>query len=215
MSDYLLTETGDTLITERSNPITLDLFQTCDWPVLADIKTFLDISSTQDDTFLQRHINAVTQTIEGYLGRSIPMQVQTDTIRPIESDKSYGYASQVQLSRYPILEVIELYGDGVLLDVDTIIQYNGILSAELNAYEKVTIKYHGGLCPVPYDLEDVFYEMMKARYEAKDNSSTNQELRKRTIPNVITEEFFAPDSVNGMYVENYSMVLDKYRAMYV
>ena len=133
MSNYLLTEADDTLVTERSNPIAYDYFDEIDWPVLADVKTFLSISGTADDTYLQSHIYASIEAIEGYLGRQIPLQVQTDTIRPIESDKSYGYASQVQLKRYPLVEIIEIYGDGVLLDIDSTIQYEGILSVELNA----------------------------------------------------------------------------------
>ena len=215
MSDYLLTESGDTLVTERGNYIVYDSFTEIDWPLLADVKTYLNISGTADDTYLQRHIYATIEAIEGYLGRQIPLQVQTDTIRPIESDKSFGYASQVQLKRYPISEVIEIYGNGELLDIDSTIQYEGILSAELNAYNVVTVKYHGGYSVLPYDLENVFYEMMKSRYESKDNSSVNQELRKRTIPNVITEEYFAPDSYDRASVMAYTGVLEKYRAMYV
>ena len=215
MSDYLLTEADEFLVTERGNSLEVDAFESCDWPLLADVKTFLDISNTASDTYLQRHIYATIEMIEGYLGRNVPMQVQTQTIRPIESDKSFGYASSIQLNRFPILEVIEIHGDDELLDIDTIIQYEGILSGEFEGYEKVEIKYHGGLCPVPYDLENVFYDMIKARYEDKDNSSVNQELRKRVIPNVITEEYFAPGNSEGMYVESYSRVLEKYRAIYV
>ena len=215
MSNYLLTEAGDTLITERGNSIAYDFFEVCAWPDLAEIKTFIGITVTTYDAFLQRHIYAVTESIESYLDRSIPMAVQTDIIRPIESDKSFGYASQVQLKRWPILEVIEIHGDDELLSVDSTIQYGGILSAELNAYDKVTVKYHGGLCPVPYELEDVFYELMKARYEGISDSSVDQELKKRTIPNVITEEFFAPDLMDPSYVGSYARILDKYRTLYV
>ena len=211
----LLTESGDTLVTERGNTLAIDSFEVCDWPTLAETKAIIGIGSSTTDSFLQRQINVTVLEIENYLGRNIPMAVQTDTIRPIESDKSYGYASFVQLKRWPIIEVIEIEGDDVLVDVDTIIQYEGILSGEFNAYEKVEIKYHGGLCPIPVDLTEVFYDMVQARYEARSDSSVNQELRKRTIPNVITEEFFAPGMADPCSVTSYANRLAKYKAIYV
>lgn len=215
MSDYLLTEAGDTLVTERGNNIELDVFEVCDWPTLAVVKSTLGIATSTDDVYIQRQMDITENEIENYLGRYIPMQVQTDTIRGIECNKAFGFTSSLQLKRWPVTEIIEIEGDDELLDIDTVIQYEGLLSGDFSAYDKVEVKYHGGMCPIPYELVEVFYSIVQAKYESKDNSSTHQEIRKRTIPNVITEEFYAPDRYSQMLVSTYSGTLDRYKALYV
>ena len=86
MTDYLVTESDDQLITEHGDAFVADGYVTCAWPTLDEVKIELGILVPDDDSFLQRQINTTVNSIEKYLGRRIPGQVDREVFRITQCD---------------------------------------------------------------------------------------------------------------------------------
>ena len=213
----LLTESSDNLITESGKNITLDEYQVCDWPTVEDVKEYLGITEQYEDAYIQGQINACVAVIEGYLGRKIPMAVDTQTFRLTDCDKAFHFYSRLSLHRYPVTEITETTPPNIEMKLDE----NGMLCANFQQYSEVTIKYHGGICPIPSSLLDVFYNMMSVRYSLKGYQvPLSGSIKKVAIPGVMSEENFDSGTsvtTSGFGLaspDNFTYALDPYKAWY-
>ena len=213
---YLLTEAADNLVTENSNLILADYFVTCGWPTLAEVK--LELGSA-DDVYLQRQINATIASIEKYIGRKLPREVDDETFHVTLCDTAIGCGTKLQLRRWPVVEVIECVDDDTNEDVSYTIDEYGLLCGDFQLESNIRVKYYGGLeCPLPDDLIDVFYQIITSRYASKQTSGISGEVKSESIPGVIKIDYFQ-DSSNtvsaGSDPATYSYILDLYRSYYV
>ena len=221
---YLLTEDDDNLTTERGDLLVADWLTTCEWPTLEEVKAELGILVPDDDAYLQRHINATVNSIENYLGRKVPAQVETYLFRLTDCDVAFGYQAKIQLPRWPILEVISCINPETGWDIDYAIDEHGMLCGRFQDYSQVQVHYHGGMCPIPDDLIAVFYSIVNARWAAKDAASGGAAagtVKKESIPGVMAIEYFSGtegSSTGGTNVydpKTYNFMLDPYKAYYV
>jgi len=220
---YLLTEAGDYLLTEQGDKILLDSFATCDWPVLDDVKAELGVVVITYDAYIQRQIDATVQSLEKYLGRKIPAQVDSETFRITATDKNIGRQGYLQLRRWPILEVIRCIHPDDLSDIDYEIDEHGHLVGAFGCYDAVQVDYHGGSCPIPADILEVFWQMVAYRYAQKDavaGGAAAGTVKKEAIPGVFSREYFsgsegsATSSSGGADPRTYAYILDSYRAYF-
>ena len=213
---YLLTEADDNIVTENSNLIIADSYETCGWPTLAEVK--LELGSA-DDVYLQRQINATIASIEKYIGRKLARAVDEEIFHITLCDTSIGCGMKLQLRRWPVVEVIECVDNSTEDAIDYSIDEHGILCGDFQLESNIKVKYYGGLeCPLPDDLIDVFYQIVTSRYASKQTSGVSGEVKSESIPGVIKLDYFQ-DSSNavsaGSDPATYNYILDLYRSYYV
>ena len=221
---YLITEADDNLATEQDQSLIADWLTTCEWPTLEEVKAELGILVPDDDAYLQRAINATVNSIEAYLGRKVPAQVETHLFRLTDCDAALGYQSKVQLPRWPILEVISCIDPTSGWDINYQVDAFGMLCGRFQDYSQVQVHYHGGTCPIPDDIISVFYSIIGARWSAKDaagGGAAAGTIKKESIPGVMAIEYFSGtegSSTGGTNVydpASYNFMLDPYKTYYV
>jgi len=137
------------------------------YPTVADVKTFLGITSTDDDARLTLLVSWTEELIHKYLGRNLNTNTYTQL--------AYKPQTEIfQLDNYPVDSITSITIDDVL---QTLTEYDltldiGTLYGDFIESETVSVVYVGGYATIPPLVVDVFYAVVEDRYnEYKGTSS--------------------------------------------
>lgn len=143
---------------------------------LTEVKTYLEIDDTSQDSFLERLINSISDFVEEYCNRSFGKSDYTEDYHG-DGDK------KLFLNQYPVNSVTK-----VTLNNDEVTDYKIIGERTLHRdktwiskrdeYYNIQVEYNAGYVlpkddtteeprTLPYDLEDVVIEMVAMKYWAK------------------------------------------------
>lgn len=119
---------------------------------VADAKEQLNLTSTDEDTELQRYVDAAIERIEDYTGQTTTAESFTETLRPVNSDT-------IILRHRPVTDVtaVESADGSTTWSVDDIdVEDDGFLHREGGApfSGRITVTYNAGFAtpPAKYEL---------------------------------------------------------------
>jgi hypothetical protein len=140
--------------------------------MLADLKAWLNISTSTDDVLLQRLLTAVSVTMQNWMNRTIPQASYTDTRDGNGSDT-------LSLAYKPVTAVtsVTVNGQAVLPSPDGI--QPGFVFSDTAVYligsrftqgrRNVQVAYTAGYATIPADLAQACIEQAAYQYRAKSH----------------------------------------------
>jgi hypothetical protein len=142
-----------------------------DLTTIANVKSWLGVSSAADDTLLTRLVSGVSAWIQEWLGRTIASSSYTEKLN------GNGKAVLAFLN-YPVTAVASVTVDGVSIPARTSVAGSGYsFDSEflyLDGYafnsgrQNVVIQYTAGYASTPADLEQAAIELIALRYKDRD-----------------------------------------------
>lgn len=142
-----------------------------DLTTLANVKQYMNITVTTDDSLLTRLVTEVSQYMQSWLNRTIASTVYTE-----KRDGTGGY--QMTLREYPIISITSLMIDNIVIPAAADPTQTGYLFDKerivLNGYQftrsfqNIVINYTAGYAATPFELEQVCIDMVSTAYKTKD-----------------------------------------------
>lgn len=129
------------------------------YPTLSDVKGFLGVTGTDDDTRLTLLVSWTEELIHAYLGRNLNTATYTQIYYKPQTEG-------IQLNNYPVDSITSITIDTetqTLTDYDLVIDI-GTVYGDFIESEDVTIVYVGGYSTIPPLVVDVFYAVVEDRY---------------------------------------------------
>lgn len=165
-----------------------------------ELKTYLGISGSSEDTALDTWIAQASGAIASYCNRVFPQETVSEQFRMVRGEA-------IILGRYPVVSITSVTEDGTVLvnltdyevDKDTGLLYR--VSDDLLVFwcaYKVTVVYVTGFATIPDDVKRACMETV--RY-FRSQSSRDPTLRSLEIPDVSTETYWVgtmPSSAMGL-----------------
>lgn len=188
---------------------------------LDTVKTYLGITGTDDDAYLQQQIDAASAMVESYCGREFDRV--TDQEQVIEEPTQH-----VMLTRFPLHSITTITDvDGNEFNSDAFYfdarsgwlrwAYDGL---KWQATDKITVTYDGGYDDIPKDLETVLLDMVATRYYQR-GQDMSRPVRSETTDGIgsftyaVDSSFFGGGAGSGGFgnwpIHQYAGVLDLYR----
>lgn len=200
---------------------------------LADMKSYLgiDSSDTTYDAFLTLQLEIVSESIEGYCGRSFEKRTWNQTLYKqdwVNQDKIYLY-------HYPLTQQVTSItkDDGTPMDLDEVVNLNPVAMLRrlgddgkfLNFFffdcDSIEVEYEAGYATIPAPIRSVVYSLVSETYSKKKvgiDVNFGNDVQRLSIPGVISIDFDYTLQSNerknkyGMILGNYLNVLDSYRS---
>jgi len=129
------------------------------YPTLTDVKSFLGVTSSDDDARLTLLISWTEELIHRYLGRNLNSASYTQL--------SYKPRAEIfQLDNYPVASITSVTIDDEVQDLDDydLVLDVGSVYGDFVESERVSIVYVGGYATIPPLVVDVFYAVVEDRY---------------------------------------------------
>ena len=129
------------------------------YPTLTDVKSFLDVTTSDDDARLTLLISWTEELIHRYLGRNLNSATYTQL--------AYKPQAEIfQLDNYPVDSITSITIDGEVQDLDDydLVIDVGSVYGDFVESERVSIVYVGGYSTIPPLVVDVFYAVVEDRY---------------------------------------------------
>jgi len=164
---------------------------------LSELKTYLRITDTEDDTLLQNLIDETEAQIKKYVNNAI--EEQTDITEYFNID---SYQKEIILQYFPVSNV-SVYEDDTLLDSDT--EYTldsdaGIIQKYYGYFSKgiktVKVIYTAGYSTIPDDIKLAVKIQSAFYYQRKDQIGISGQSLEGSIN--MTEKYGLLDSVKEM-----------------
>ena len=133
---------------------------------LADCKTALGISGSDNDTYLQRQLDLVSERARGYTNRYLTSATFEET---------WFAPSMVQVKEYPVVSLTTVTADDVSITVGNLrVDKNRgriFRSADQSTLDwmgvnKLVVRYVGGYATLPTSIAEWVYIAVKAGYDA-------------------------------------------------
>jgi len=136
------------------------------YPTLSDVKTFLGLTTTDDDTRLTLLASWTEELIHAYIGRNLNTDTYTQTLyKPVTEG--------IQLDNYPVDSITSITNDDIaqtLTDYD-LVEVIGTVYGDFVTATDVVIVYVGGYATIPPVIVDVFYAIVEDRYNEYKGTS--------------------------------------------
>jgi uncharacterized phiE125 gp8 family phage protein len=174
---------------------------------LANVKSWLAITATTDDTLLTRLVTAVSQFIQTWINRDLASQAY--------SEIRNGHGGTVMSFRdFPVTAVssVVIDGNSIPLAPDTVsLGYRFTeTSLILQGYvftrgaANVQISYTAGYASIPTEIEQACIELVSLRYRERDRiGHASKSLAGETVQFIVKD---MPDSVRTI-LQNYKKVI--------
>lgn len=205
---------------------------------LADMKIYLEETSTDYDDFLTERLNLYTSAINNYCGRVFEAGDYTQDFYRTD----FVSNSDMFLYHYPINNIATIKTVETLLGVDTkttletyeyrtniklgkVLRLDEGISrywfSDLGINSRVEIIYNAGFVIVPLEIQSVVKSITEEDYNKKVSGvamNFGKETQRVSIPGVISLDFdysLQPNERNvkfGMLLGNYVNVLDSFRS---
>lgn len=190
---------------------------------LADMKTFLGITSNTYDTFLTEQISLVSEAIEAYCRRSFNVATYQQTY--YKSD--YPPGPNILTYHYPVKTLTSIVEDGVTL-ASTEYRVNkptGIITRKnyCNFFiaDETVVTYDAGYDLLPEPIKSVVYSIVQERYNKKTigiDLNFGSDVQRISIPGAISIDYDYSLNANeranafGAILGTQINVLDYYRS---
>lgn len=158
-----------------------------DLTTLANVKSWLKITTTTDDALLQRLLSAASDYIQTWLNRVVPTASYSDAY-----DGPGG--SRLMLPNYPITAVSSVSIDGQVIPQSTSpttpgwvfnstsIVLRGGTWRFTEGVQNISVSYTAGYPTVPSEIEQACIELVSRRYKERDRIGvTSKTLAAETI----------------------------------
>lgn len=199
---------------------------------LEDIKSYLGITDTSQDTFLTGQEAVISQSVEGYCGRKF---TKANYIQTYYAEDYEPGTFLLQLFQYPVERVTSIL-DGTMdistevrlhKETGTISYKRGFLTGwrfvnPASAVDRTLIvKYAAGYDELPAPIKSVILSLIEERYNKKKNGVSlnfGSDVQSISIPGTISIAFDYSLQSNersvrfGTLLGNYVNVLDTYRS---
>lgn len=185
------------------------------WITLEDAKERLgiDCADPSQDDAVQSAIDYAITMVESYCQRKFERKTYIDSF--------YPYVYTAFLLNWPVesIDKVELDGDEVVdptYDLDKmrgIVRFNQGLNNWTNKYEML-ITYTGGFDPIPDDLMEAALDVVKARFEQKDDDPSKGPVKFERIDGSVSVSYGDPPATDPTAgaVSPYIGVLNRYRS---
>lgn len=190
---------------------------------LSNVKSRLNITSTQYDTFLTAQITLVSDTIEMYLRRKVKSQTWIQHFYRTD----YQRCLMMQLFCYPVSAVASIVEDGVTLDAanyrlhkptGSIVRLDNM---PFYAAVETIVTYTAGWAAVPTPILSVLDSVVQERYNKQTSGvdlNFGSDVQRIAIPGSISIDFdfSLKNNKRGSYfgdiLGSNLNVLDQYRS---
>ena len=151
---------------------------------LTNLKSYLKISDTTDDTLLQSLIDALSNAIEQYLRRYV---INTTIVNEIYDCSNV--IENLQLNSYPIVSITAMTqnSDSIDLDLIDIDNIAGIIKRNdgCSFYGEISIVYKSGLAQnsesVPQDIQLALWQWIESVYRKQEGNTKSENLGDYSI----------------------------------
>ena len=182
-----------------------------DLTTLANVKSWLNVSSSMDDALLSRLITAVSNNIQQWLNRQIASQSYNET-------RDGNGKTRMVFYDYPVTAVASVMVDDNQIPLSTDINTPGYWFNErelmLRDYEfcrgegNVSIQYTAGYATTPPELEQACIEVIALRYSERSRiGHQSKSLQGETVSFTIVDY---PKPALAM-MQNYKKVISSWR----
>jgi hypothetical protein len=189
---------------------------------LANVKSRLGITTSDDDAFLTSQITLISDVIEAYCRRKFSATNWIQTFY----DFKYTYTKQIELYHFPIIQITDLEVDGDALDLSDlrIHKPTARFQKKDGSYfsgEEVVVEYMAGYASVPTPILEVLDSLVGQRYNKKKSGvdlNFGSDVQRVSIPGAISIDFDYTlannerKSAYGTILGNYANVLDDWRS---
>lgn len=139
---------------------------------VADVKTFLSLTTTTDDALLQSLITSASAFVGNYVNHNLLSASYTETRNGHGGDR-------LPFREYPVTAVSAVTLDGAAVPLSTTPSQYGYLFDDRTLYlrcgrfcrgvQNVVISYTAGLASVPPDLAQACIEIVAVKYKRRTN----------------------------------------------
>lgn len=193
---------------------------------LADMKTYLGISGTDDDAFLTEQLQLISDTVEAYCRRKFEEVEVEETFYGTD----YLRSNKLTLFHFPVQEIASITEDDEdPLDADLyrLNKPTGIVTRPDNAFHvgvtKTVVAYTAGYADgeIPTPVTSTVKSLVQERYNKKKagiDLSFGSDVQRLSIPGVMSIDFDYSlqnnqrESAFGVILGNYVNILDSYRS---
>lgn len=170
----------------------IDPADSYDLTTLDVVKDELSITKNSSDATLKRYLSWASAALSQECNRVFAAETVQDQIWPARNLQPLSSSMEVlQLSRWPIIDIVSLIENGTTLTKDTDFVVDGAghllrldsgsgLLIRWNALPKV-VQYDAGYEEIPGDLQDAATRMVRNRFRAKGRDGS---LMSESIPGV-------------------------------
>lgn len=155
------------------------------------VKDELAITDNQSDTTLKRYLAWASVALAKECDRVFPVETVEQKVWPAQALSPLSSGFQVmQLSRWPVVEVVSLTDDGTALveNADFVVDAESGQVMRLSGGRVIcwgsapkVVQYQAGYEEIPGDLQDAVTRMVRNRFRAKGRDSY---LMSESIPGV-------------------------------
>jgi hypothetical protein len=168
---------------------------------LAQMKSYLGITSSDYDNFLTEQIQIVSEAIEAYCVRKFGLADYVETFYGDEWIKFNDRSSErLMLMVFPVVSVSEVrkFDDDEDILGETLTTRNHLPTGILDKikfeskFQRIQVTYRAGLNPVPGPVKQVVYSVVSERYNKKVagiDLNFGSDVQKISIPGSISIDF--------------------------
>ena len=188
---------------------------------LADMKTYLGLSSNTYDAFLTEQLQLTSDAVEAYCGRKFEAATYTQTFY---RDDQYAPIKNLTLFHYPLNSITSVEEDAIAITEYRVSKPTSVLvntDGWFNTGKVLEVVYNAGYSVIPSILQSVVKSVVEERYNKKVSGvalNFGSDVQRVSIPGTISIDFDYSLSANdrktsyGMILGNYINMLDGYRS---
>lgn len=187
-----------------------------------DLKTYLGVSGSTYDDFLESQCKVISDTIEAYCRRKFNVTSFEQTFYSTENERSCS----MTLFAFPVVTLTSIEEDGVVLDsskyrihkpTGRILRTDGLFFCA----KETVVTYTAGFSTIPSPVQSVVYSLIQERYNKKSSGVAldfGSDVQRISIPGTISIDFDYSLSNNdrktpfGTILGSQLNVLDFYRS---
>lgn len=196
---------------------------------LSDMKTYLDISTSDHDAFLTSNLELISSVVENYCGRKFASDSYIQTFYKDEYESNR--ASELLLYHFPVTEITQVLNQ----DDEEITEYRvhwdsgnikyrdsyGTRKNFFSNTSSIEITYTAGYSTIPLAIQEVVKLLVAERFnksQAGVNIDFGNNVQRLSVAGVMSIDFDYTLQSNersskfGMILGNYANVLDFYRS---
>ncbi len=162
---------------------------------LANMKSYLGITSGTYDTFLTEQLNLISDTVEAYC-RRIFSQGSYTQLWYNDHDGEKANLKKMLPFHFPLITVTSLKIDGVLLDTDEYRIHKPTGEIKVIAppadWDEVELIYSAGFATIPTPIDAVVKQLVSERYNKKISGvqlNFGSDVQRVSIPGTISIDF--------------------------
>jgi hypothetical protein len=190
---------------------------------LADMKAYLGIVGTSDDTFLTEQLTLVSEAIENYCGRIFNAGSYVQRFYREEYPNDF---SRFKTAQYPIKTITSIEADGVAITDFRFLKPSGQIFRNLGqgffgCADELVVTYDAGFDTIPGPLSMAVKSIVEERYNKKKagiSLNFGSDVQSVSIPGTISVQFDYTLEANsrargfGALFGNFTNVIDRYRS---